>query len=355
MKKKYSEKLFHSEKGFKKIFIKGLVDIYRDDKNLKPETFVLLLCNSFFEKEIAGLLSKYAENYYNRLYKLYKEGRLENTKSDDYLVMEKIFNYGFKKIRPIMFRKEEDLWDIQYNPLREMRPERAAVQKVNKLKQKFEDKGFNYTRSYIENEILYEGEHKGNNFTILFNKFPFARYHTLLVPDRMKKLPQFLTKKYLDLAYSFMKKMSPKIKGLGMGYNSYGGYASVNHLHFQMFIDEKGMPYNDMRWLHNGGTEKYPAYVEVFESSSSCMKYLDQLYKKNVPFNLLFSKNKIFCFPRVFQHSNHERISGGFAWFQFAGGIICLKKEIYEKVTGKLIRQQLKVLSKTVLNKTATL
>ncbi|CAN5596924.1 hypothetical protein BH10BAC5_BH10BAC5_28190 [soil metagenome] len=345
---KQSPTLFHSGKEFKKQFVKGLIDIYTNEDNLKPETFVLLICNSFFEKEISGLLSRYAENYYKKLYKLHKEGKLENTKSDDYEVMKKIFKFGFKKIKPIMFRKEEKLWDIQYNPLREMRPERAAVQKVNKIKQKFEDKGFNYTRSYIENEILYEGVHKGNKFTILFNKFPFARYHTLLVPERLKKHPQFLTKKFLEMAYSFMKEMSPKIDGLGMGYNSYGGYASVNHLHFQMFIDEKGMPYNDKRWLHNEGNEKYPARVEVFDEIKKCMKFITQLHNLNIPYNLLFSENKIYCFPRVFQQSRYERISGGFAWFQFAGCIICLKKETYKKVTGKLIRQQLKVLSKTV-------
>ncbi|OOZ36145.1 hypothetical protein BOW51_08600 [Solemya velesiana gill symbiont] len=78
------------------------------------------------------------------------------------------------------------------------------------------------------------------------------------------------------------------LPGVGFGYNSYGAGASVNHLHFQMFLRDKPLPVAHERWQHNGGGEVYPAQCYRFDSPDTAWKILAALHQVETTYNLVY-------------------------------------------------------------------
>ena len=52
---------------------------------------------------------------------------------------------------------------------------------------------------------------------------------------------------------ALVKPLSENLPGIGFGYNSYGALASINHLHFQLFYQEKPLAVSDSRWRQRRG------------------------------------------------------------------------------------------------------
>jgi hypothetical protein len=129
-----------------------------------------------------------------------------------------------------------------------------------------------------------------------------------------------------------------------MGYNSIGAYASVNHLHFQLFIENEKLPVTNSIWAHNGGTKEYPAKCLVFNDKSASWKFISMLHKKNIPYNILYTKEKVFLFPMNFQKSHKKTIFPlGFAWIELSGSFINVSKRDYQNITEKQILREFKM------------
>ncbi len=93
---------------------------------------------------------------------------------------------------------------------------------------------------------------------VLYNKFPFAPWHLLVVPEPEQTLPQFLTQTHHARMMALVTEQADALPGLGMAFNSLGAYASINQLHFQGFVREAPFPVELPRWRHNGGEDEYP-------------------------------------------------------------------------------------------------
>jgi hypothetical protein len=129
---------------------------------------------------------------------------------------------------------------LQYNPIRGLRPKRAAKKKDVPFNPPFDRNGFHYGRPECEPEVFYSLTWgSGLTVDLLFNRYPFAPYHFLWVPDRKGQHNQFLDPQrdtiILEAAYDFVIRDGLN-SSLRLSYNSMGAHASVNHLHFQGFV-----------------------------------------------------------------------------------------------------------------------
>jgi hypothetical protein len=166
--------------------------------------------------------------------------------------------------------------------------------------------------------------------------------HGLVVPEREACLPQFLTREWHEYAWELVAELAGALPGFGLGYNSYGAYASVNHLHFQCFVRERPLPLADPRWRHNGGLEPYPAHCRVFTEAANAWVYLDRLHRAEVPYNLVYLPDRLYCLPRARQGDYaHAPWAGGHAWYELAGGVVTFRRADFEGLDAAAVATEL--------------
>jgi ATP adenylyltransferase/5',5'''-P-1,P-4-tetraphosphate phosphorylase II len=216
-----------------------------------------------------------------------------------------------------------------FNPLRALRPPRISGQTFAGLLRPFDPAGFHFNKPFLAKELLWEGSLAGKPARLLYNKFPFARLHGLLVPEPMRELPQFLTPELHGWAWDLCTPSG--VPGLCLGYNSTSAGASVNHLHFQSFVQTSPLPVQDARFIHNGGDHAYPLPCLRFADAESAWFHLDQLHQDNTPYNLIYSQGCLHCIARVPQDNDKlSAASRGFGWSEMAGAITLFSREAFE-------------------------
>ena len=120
------------------------------------------------------------------------------------------------------------------------------------LHQDFDAESFNFNKAFIQKERLWEGTWQGKQLSWYYNKFPFARYHGLLVHERDRQQPQYLTRSAHEFIWQLLEGCAEHFHGLGVGYNSLAAFASVNHLHFQWFLEPEGLAVMSAQWWPAG-------------------------------------------------------------------------------------------------------
>jgi hypothetical protein len=109
--------------------------------------------------------------------------------------------------------------------------------------------------------------------------------------------------------------------GFGLGYNSYGAHASVNHLHFQTFLREEPLPIEDPHWSHNGGPDPYPCRCLRFDNSQEAGGFIDGLHRQEISYNLIAGSGHLYCLPRRKQGEvGYAPWLNALAWYEMAGG-----------------------------------
>ena len=177
---------------------------------------------------------------------------------------------------------------------------------------------------------------------LFYNKYPFVNLHGLLVVDRKARLPQLLTEQMNQYVFDLTCDLTDGMPGVGFGYNSYGAYASVNHLHFQMFVDETGLPVENTIWLHNGGSRAYPSDCHVFKSSDTAWSFIQSLHEINQPYNLLYVSHKVYVFPRKAQSMVAEpEWCSGLTWYELSGAMISFNYTNYTNLSAEIIESEL--------------
>lgn len=297
---------------------------------------ILLSAHAAYNEKLYEKLNPRLESIYKKLRDEIKNIP-DNLKNDDYFVALKILEIGWKNIQKVSFKKLNNIWDVQYNQLRTFKPRRNAIEKLKSVRKKFDKKSFSFNKPFLQTERFKKCNCNGMDISMFYNKFPFVPYHTLLVPEQEKNHPQFLNRKFHYYASDLIK----NIKGFGIGYNSIGAYASVNHLHFQLFAEKEELPVSNPIWKHNDGTKKYPAECFVFENKTVSWSFISMLHKKNIPYNILYTKEKIYVFPMNFQKTHKKTIFPlGFAWIELSGSFINVSKKDYDNVTERQILKE---------------
>lgn len=247
---------------------------------------------------------------------------------DDVLVFLKLHAIGFDHLRPLE-RRRAGLWETAYNPIRALRPPRVSGMKFESLQRAFDPAGFHFNKAFLAREIFWEGELAGKPARMLYNKFPFARLHGLLVPEPLRQMPQCLGPELHGWAWDICAQSG--VPGFCLGYNSHGAGASVNHLHFQSFVQTMPLPVQDPCFIHNGGSQPYPLPCLRFTDAGSAWIELDHLHQRNIPYNLVYSRGCLHLVPRVPQDSPKLNDGcRGYGWSEMAGAVTLFSREAFE-------------------------
>ena len=284
---------FVSEQLFREEFNKGLHQLAQRD-DLGP--FILVCANASFEhlfEEFRDIL----HDRYQALYEKYRHAFLSGINLDvvdeDLLVFLKLHAIGFDAIETSKTRNE-GIWKVQFNHLRSFRPRRITQFVHEGMSEPFDVDEFNFNKPFMAKECFWRGELLGRRLDLFYNKYPFADLHGLLVLDREECLPQLLGLEDHRYVFGLAQALDKNMPGIGFGYNSYGAYASVNHLHFQMFVDPEGLPVADKQWKHNGGDIEYPADCHAFCCADTSWAFIRELHQKQQPYNVLYLPDRIY-------------------------------------------------------------
>jgi diadenosine tetraphosphate (Ap4A) HIT family hydrolase len=328
-----SDPVLSSEDAFRAAFEAGLAGLL-DQEGLG--LFILALANATFEPGLhARLRPRLAARFEllaARLRGALLTGRALADPEDDTLVFLKLLAVGLERIEPTRVRYAGP-WEVQFNPVRAFRPPRAAQAAVRGIRAEFNPHGFHFGRRFLDREVFWAGRLHGREVALLYNKYPFVELHGLLVPERSAHRPQFLMEADHRYAWELTEDLGRRLAGFGLAYNAYGAYASVNHLHFQVFLRGQAFPVERPACRHNGGGEAYPVECLTFDSADEAWRAIDGLQRDEQPFNLLARPGRMYCLPRARQGTHPlPPWTTGIAWYEMAGGFTVFNGDDYRSL-----------------------
>jgi len=306
---------------------------------------ILVLANASFDAAIFARLREPLRQRFEadaaRIRAAFGDGHEVDEAADDLLVFLKLMVLGFDGIAGTQRRRVGD-WELQFNLLRAFRPKRLSGSISAGIQVPFNADGFHFNKPFLHAETFWSGAIGGHSVDLLYNKFPFVESHGLLVPDREQCQPQYLTQDYHHFAWELAAELGETLPGVGFAYNSYGAFASVNHLHLQMFLRAQPLPIMEAHWRHNGGTDDYPAACEVFDQPLDAWTFIASLHDNTQPYNLLYLPGRLLCVPRARQGSYQQPAwTAGFAWYEMFGGAMAFNRGDYQALDGDTIAAEL--------------
>lgn len=321
---------FTSLDGLERRFADGLAAMLDAHRGLG--VYILALANAAYDPhlwtQLAPALAERHAALAASVADALRRGETLAEPDDDVLVFLKLAMIGFEHLVPLQNRRDGP-WQMRFNPLRALRPPRASSQAFEGLLRPFSRAGFHFNKPFLARELLWDGELGGRPTRLFYNKFPFARLHGLIVPEPQRELPQCLTAELHHWAWDVCAQSG--VAGLCLGYNSQGAGASVNHLHFQSFVQDEPLPVQAARFAHNGGPAAYPLPCRRFDDPSDAWLEIERLHRMNLPYNLVYRPGSMHCVPRLPQDSDalHAQ-SRGYGWSEMAGAVTLYSREAYD-------------------------
>jgi hypothetical protein len=318
---------------FKADFAAGLQQMLTPDG---LGAFILVLANSMQDADLRHLLKPDLERTFAQL--------LANNPAappDDRSVFAALAEAGIDALG-CWETCPQTPWELVINPLRSLRPARVSSDVFSRIHQPFDPAKFHFNKPFLRPEILWEGQWQGGQLRVLYNKFPFAPWHLLVVPEAEQCLPQYLTYEHHARMCALVAEQATVLPGLGMAFNSVGAYASINQLHFQGFVRETPFPLELARWQHNGGKEAYPLACFRTDSASAGWQIVDALHKANQPYNVLYRADGCYILPRQGQGlSALPDWAQGMAWHEVCGVFTLADRGALAGLSAAMITQQL--------------
>jgi hypothetical protein len=337
-----STELFSSEEVFEKAFIEGLASLPAADE---LGAFILVLANATYDERIYRQLEPALRQQFSVWQQRFESDKalIDTFAPDDVAVFRKLLETGFDQLELTRYRME-GIWQLQFNQLRSFRPARNANSRFETIRQDFNPDGFHFNKPFLKKEMLWEGEINGRSIRLLYNKFPFAPLHGLLVIDGELQKPQYLTREDHDFIWNWLHSM-PEDMPVAIAFNALGAYSSVNHQHFQTFVSYRKMPVELGWWRHNGGAENYPLNCQRYIRSDDAWHAIERLHQADLPYNLLYRAGELYCITRRFQGSyQHADWTGGFAWAETMGAMTLTAANDFDQVTESVIRSEMQKL-----------
>ena len=319
--------------SLERAFADGLATMLAQQHGLGA--YILVLANAAYDAALwarlaAPLALRHAELAALVTRTLRRGGRLEEP-DDDALVFLKLLAIGFENLQTMQSRRAGP-WDLAFNPIRALRPPRMSGAKIDARSRPFDPAGFHFNHPFLAREILWEGELAGKAARLLYNKFPFARLHGLLLPEPARELPQSLTPELHGWAWEV--RAGTAVPGFCLAYNSQGAQASVNHLHFQSFVQTEPLPLLNPSFSHNGGADAYPLPCHRFGDVEEAWFHIDGLHALAIPYNLVYTSDGLYVLARALQGSRALATwNCGFAWSELAGAITVFSRDEFDRLS----------------------
>ena len=301
--------------AFQHLFVNTLRNMLSPDE---AGAFILVLANSMQDDELRNSLKHQLEANFKAVQSGIRRGVLD-VAADDLAVFEAIEAIGIDSLS-CWQRQNTAEWELVYNPMRALRPVRVSSEIIDSIKQPFDENRFNFNKPFLRPEILWQDRWHDTQLRVLYNKFPFAPCHLIIVPDPDMQMPQYLTADYHSMMWSLVEQQQPVLTGFGAGYNSLGACASVNQLHFQSFVRAELLPIEQRKWKHNGGSDDYPMHCYVSGSVRDSWALIDKCHNSNQAYNLLYRPGCCYVIPRKVQGSMTvaQRVRGA-GWIEECG------------------------------------
>jgi len=332
---------FVSASSLEHRFADGLAAMLENHRGLG--VYILVLANAAYDSklwaQLAPALAKRHAELAAGITESLRRGQKLDEPDDDVMVFLKLHAIGLEHVNTLESRRAGP-WEVMFNPVRALRPPRISGMKFEGLLRAFDPTGFHFNKPFLAKEILWQGDLAGKPARLLYNKFPFARLHGLLVPEPLSEAPQFLTPELHGWAWDLCAESG--VPGFCLGYNSYGAGASVNHLHFQSFVPDNPLPLQDARFAHNGGSESYPLPCKRFTDPVESWLELDRLHQRNTPYNLIYSQGCLHLVARVPQDSSKlDAQSRGYGWSEMAGAVTLFSRGVFESLSAAEFEKEL--------------
>lgn len=333
-----SDTLFTSTAAFRRHFEDGLSRLLEaGGLNL----FVLVAANATYDAALFAALRGRLEAAYGDLLSRYRTaltaGRRVEAADDDLLVFLKIAAIGFDALATRELRQAGP-WEVQFNHLRAFRPMRNSQRPIARIRQPFDNAAFNFNRPFMQQEALWSGRLLGQPVDLYYNKYPFVDSHCLLVPARERGLEQYHLRDMHELVWRLVDELAGALPGVRVGYNALGAFASVNHLHFQLFVRTGALPVENAGWKHNGGGRDYPVVCCRFEDCAAAWSAIEHLQAQNQAYNLLYTPQAMYCMVREKQGGFMlPEWSAGLSWYELCGGMLTFNRDDFATLDSALI------------------
>lgn len=323
--------------NFKADFAAGLKNMLTPDG---LGAFILVLANSMQDAELRELLTSALQQNFAQLQANNPPGPV-----DDRHVFAALAETGIDGLG-CWESHQQDVWELVINPLRCLRPARVSGEVFSNIHQPFDPGRFHFNKSFLRPEILWEGIWQGGQMRVLYNKFPFAPWHLLVVPEPDQTLPQYLTREHHVRMMALVAEQASVLPGLGMAFNSLGAYASINQLHFQGFVRQQPLPLESPRWQHNGGEDAYPLDCFRTACAVTAWDFIAECHARNQPYNLLYREDACYVLPRLGQGLLVlPEWAQGIAWYEICGVFTLASPAMLDTCTAGSICQQLAALA----------
>jgi len=297
--------IFQSNSNFEQVFIDGLEKMLESDE---LGVFILVLANAVYDEKIWQVLKPKLQDKFNQLNAQPLTGA-----TDDIDVFKQLQQIDINNLSVTQF-KQLGKFELQYNPLRALRPQRMSGKKTKGMSAEFNENEFNFNKPFLQKEMLWKGDLFSKNISLFYNKFPFAKLHGIIVVEPEKQHAQLLSYELHQFAWMMSNAIGLSIQGFTLAYNSYGAFASVNHFHLQCFVRSEPLPIE--------ADEKYPLTNHWFSSITDAWSFIEALHADEQPYNLIYRQEKILIVVRNrqddYQHSNW---TSGYAWYEACGGL----------------------------------
>lgn len=299
-------------------FVEGLKRILSE--HCEPGVFLLVLANALQSDALWDALHEPLQENFQQLMLAPKIDLLMlGVANEDIEILEQIEMVGIDAFHRNSLRRQ-GIWELAFNPFRLLRPQREAASADPSIYKPFNPDGFHFLGDFLQKERFWKGVVDGIALSIYYNKFPILAHHCILVPEPLRQSPQFLTQDVHELVWRMCMQESLAQSGVGVGFNSLGAGASVNHLHLQMFYREERLPVEALTWTHTEGLHDYPAHCQFFNSVESAWMRIEAHHRNDQSYNLLYRPSGCYVMWRPQGEVGHwPKWSMGMGWAELAG------------------------------------
>jgi hypothetical protein len=243
--------------------------------------YILVLANAAYEKSLwaqlaPALATRHAE-LAEALTDTLRHGEKIAEPDDDVMVFLKLNMIGFDHLGRMESRRAGP-WEVMFNPIRALRPPRSSGQAFEGLCAPSTPLAFISTSPSSRRKCYGKACSPASRRACCTTNSPSPACTACWFPSRLRELPQTLTPELHGWAWHLCAQSGAR--GLCLGYNSHGAGASVNHLHFQSFVQADPLPVQDPRFAHNGGSAPYPLPCKRFTEPADAWFELDRLHQR---------------------------------------------------------------------------